>query len=150
MSTSAVDVSIHATSPLFGVGAGAAVAEGAAAAGAAAGAAGAAAGAGVGAGAGVAAGAGAALSLSCPTTGAANASAPNIAIIAKTFFIDIPLECVRAGLAGTNAHDLQQVEDKDLAVADLARIGGFFDGLDNAIEQVVLDGRFDLHLGQEV
>jgi len=122
-------------SPLFGVGAGAAVAAGALAEGAAAGAAGVAACAGVaaGAGAGVAAGAGAG-ALSCPNAGATNANAPNIAIIAKIFFIDIPLERVGAGLAGANAYDLQKIEDENLAVADLARVGGLFDRFDDAIE----------------
>src|SRR5205823_6403307 len=57
---------------------------------------------------------------------------------------------IRTGLAGANAYDLFEVEDEDLAVADLPRIGGFFDGLDDAIEQVVLDRRLDLDLRQKI
>jgi hypothetical protein len=35
-----------------------------------------------------------------------------------------------------------QIENENLAIADLAGIGGFFDRLDSLIKNVVLDGRF--------
>jgi hypothetical protein len=44
----------------------------------------------------------------------------------------------------------QQLEDEDLAVADLAGVGGLADDLDHLLDQVVVDGGFQLHLGQEV
>jgi hypothetical protein len=40
--------------------------------------------------------------------------------------------------------------DEDLAVADLAGLGGLDDGLDAAVDVFVLDHHFHLHLGQEV
>jgi hypothetical protein len=43
-----------------------------------------------------------------------------------------------------------RLTDEDLAVTDLAGVGGLGDGLDHLIELVVGDGDFDLHLGQEV
>ena len=42
------------------------------------------------------------------------------------------------------------VENEDLAVADLAGAGRLLDGFDDLIEQVVLDRCFDLYLGQEI
>src|SRR6516225_8914478 len=60
------------------------------------------------------------------------------------------LERIRAGLAGANAHDLFEIRDEDLPVADLAGVGGLLDRFDDAIEQVVFDGGFDLHLRQEI
>src|SRR5690348_3078744 len=112
-STSAVDVSIHATSPLFGVGAGAAAAAEAAAAGAAS--------------AGLAASAGAA-SFFCSAAGAcasvtvgATALKANATTDAATtihFFIAFPLlfglERFFAGFAGPDAHDLLQVVNEYL------------------------------------
>src|SRR5215472_12640300 len=65
-------------------------------------------------------------------------------------FMVFPLESIRAGLAGADAHDLLEVEDEDLAVADFARVGGLLDRLDHSIEQIALDGRFDLDLRQEI
>ena len=42
--------------------------------------------------------------------------------------IPLFLERVRAGFAGTDAHDLFEVGNENLAVADLAGVGGLFDG----------------------
>src|SRR5690242_621417 len=110
MSTSAVEVSIQATSPLFGCGAGAAA--GAAAACAAAGL------------SGVAAG------LSCESAAPAKASDPSSVTNAMSFFIAVPLERRRIGLAGADADDFLEIEHEDLAVADLAGIGRLLDGFD--------------------
>ena len=46
------------------------------------------------------------------------------AINASNCFIVFPLECIGTGLAGSDAHDLFKLENEDLAVADLAGIGG--------------------------
>jgi hypothetical protein len=59
-----------------------------------------------------------------------------------------PSERVGAGLAGADADDLLQIEDEDLAVADLAGVGGLLDRLDDLVEKIVLDGRLDLDLGR--
>src|SRR5215472_16147434 len=72
------------------------------------------------------------------------------AINASIRFMVFPLESVRAGLAGSDAHDLLEVEDEDLAVADLPGIGGFLDGLDRAIEELVLESRLGLDLRQDI
>src|SRR6185312_7883817 len=115
ISTSVADTSIHDTSPLFG--AGAATATGAVAAAAVAVAV-------------VAAGAGAGV---CASEGSAMATPQSSASAARILFIsDLPfvLERVRAGLAGADPHDLQQVEYEDLAVADLAGVGSLLDRFD--------------------
>src|SRR5688572_13976681 len=144
MMTSAVAVSSQATSPLFGTGAGAAVAAGApAAAGAEAGAAVAAVGA-------VAAGVVAAGALSCAATAADRPSAAHIENSISNRFIAFPSQRFRAGLAGADAYDLQKIEDEDLSVTDLPRVRGLLDRLDDAIDQVVPDRGLDLDLGQEV
>src|SRR5690554_2592737 len=59
-------------------------------------------------------------------------------------------DCGRAGLAGADADDLLEVEDEDLAVADLAGAGGVLDRLDGLDAELVDDGRLDLDLGKEV
>src|SRR3990167_7859218 len=43
------------------------------------------------------------------------------------------LDCVGIGFAGTDADGLFQVDHEDLAVTDLAGVGGLGDGLDHAI-----------------
>src|SRR5262245_54064876 len=52
-------------------------------------------------------------------------------------------------LAGADAHSAVDAVDEDLAVADLAGLGGSYDGLDDFADLVSRDGRFDLDLGQE-
>src|SRR5712692_1439518 len=151
-STSAVEASIQAVSPelifapstssgFVGAGGAAGAAAGAPAAGAAAGAA--------AAGAAGAAAAGAA-GLSWAMTGAHQPTAPSRARIAKSFFIVVSLERFRAGFAGADADDLLQIDDEDLSVADLSRVGRFFDGFDRLIEHLVLDRGLDLHFRQEI
>src|SRR6185437_5258010 len=160
--TSAVDVSIQAVSPLLilstptscgEVGAGGAAAGAAAAAGAPASAfAGSAllsAAAGAAAGA-VAAGGVVAALLSCANTAPPAQSAPMTASNANDRFMMFPLERIGTGLAGPDAHDLFELENEDLAVADLAGVGVFFDRLDHAVEQVAFDRGLDLDLGQEI
>src|SRR5438132_2975743 len=112
---------------------------------------------GAGAAGAVAAGAGAAgvaafcsAALSCAWTLPHTLKTPARAINASIRFMAFPLECIRAGFTGTDAHDLFEVENEDLAVADLPGIGGFLDSLDDAVEQVVLDRCLDLDLGQEI
>src|SRR5271169_194283 len=61
-----------------------------------------------------------------------------------------PLEGIRAGLAGSDTHDLLEIENKDLAVADLAGVRGFFHRLNNAVEQLGYYRRLDLDLGQKI
>src|SRR5690554_1104192 len=61
---------------------------------------------------------------------------------------DRRLQRVGTGLAGADAYRLLQVDDEDLAVADLAGVGGLDDGLDGALDQIVVQGHVDLHLGQ--
>src|SRR5689334_2260073 len=124
MSTSAVEVSIHALSPLLILSAptrtGAVGAAGAAGASAAAGAAGAA--AGEAAGAADAAGAPGASSafLSCANAADAKASAaPSATMVSRRFIGSLLSEGFGAGLAGADADDLIEVEDEDLPVADL-------------------------------
>src|SRR5262245_40937709 len=127
-STSAVEVSIQATSPLFGVGAGglassffsSALAAGASAAG---------------------------LSCACAIRGTAfkpimHSSASHAASFLKSIFISFSpcvLERFRAGLAGADAYYLLQLEDENLAVPDLAGVRRFLDGLDHLLEQLGLD-----------
>src|SRR5207244_11408024 len=65
-------------------------------------------------------------------------------------FMLFPLESIRAGLAGADAHDLFQIEDENFAVADLPGIRGFLDCFDDAIQHVGVDRRLDLYLGQKV
>src|SRR2546425_5407598 len=143
-STNAVDVSIQATSPLFGVGAGAAAAAGAASA-------------------GLAASAGAA-AFFCSAAGAcardtvgatahkANATTDAAATIhfVIAFPLLIGLKRFFAGLAGPDAHDLLEVVDEYLPVADLSGAGRIFNRLDRALYDFVANGGFDLHLRQEV
>src|SRR5579862_475158 len=64
--------------------------------------------------------------------------------------LSLPLERIRAGLAGANAHDLQQVEHEDLSVADLAGLRGFLDRLDRAVDKLVRHGGLDLHLREKI
>src|SRR5690606_23944739 len=59
-------------------------------------------------------------------------------------------ECVLAGLAGADADHLFKRGHENLAVADLARAGRRLDRFDDAVEDGLVDGRFDLDLGQEV
>src|SRR3989344_1029648 len=59
-------------------------------------------------------------------------------------------ECVLAGFAGADADDLLQRGHEDLAVADLAGACRRFDGFDDAVEDGLVHGGFDLDLGQEV
>src|SRR3954467_8097373 len=139
MRTRRVEVSIHATSPLFGVGAGLASSFFASAAGAFASSFFASA-------EGFASGA----ALSCANVRPAKASASMTARNAQIFFIAFSLERRRIGLAGADANDLLKIEHEDLAVADLAGVRGFLDRLDRLLEQLRLDRRLHLHLRQEV
>src|SRR5687768_16111175 len=125
--TSTVQTSIHARSPLFGVGA--AVAAGVAAGAPAAGAAAAAAAAGV-----------VTAALSCANAGApAAANAKNRASMEISFFILPLLERFRAGLAGANADHLLELENENLPVPDLPRVGRLLDRFDDLLEHLGLD-----------
>src|SRR4051812_14959337 len=139
MRTRSVEVSIHATSPLFGVGAGLASSFFASAAGAFASSFFASA-------EGLASGA----ALSCANVRPAKASASMTARNAQIFVIAFSLERRRIGLAGADANDLRKIEHEDLAVADLAGVRGFLDRLDRLLEQLRLDRRLHLHLGEEI
>src|SRR6266853_2661658 len=144
--TKAVEVNIQATSPLFGVGAGAAAADAVS-----------------GALAASADGA-AAVSFFCSAAGACardtvGATAPraNAATDASAmihffivFFSSPGLERFFAGLAGADAHDLLEVVDEYLAVADLAGTGRTFDRLDRSLDDIVADRCLDLDLRQKI
>src|SRR4051812_7429468 len=140
MSTRAVEVSIHATSPLFGTGAGVA-GFASSFAGSAAFASLAASAAGLSA---FAAG------LSCAMVAPAKATHTITASQVNSRFIAFSLERRRIGLAGADADYLLELEHENLAVADLAGVGGFLDGLDHLLEHLGFHRRFDLHLRQEI
>src|SRR5438105_56745 len=53
------------------------------------------------------------------------------------------------GLAGADANRMVEVDDEDLAVADLAGLGGRGDRVDGLVDLIGIDGDFDLDLGQE-
>src|SRR5215813_1146680 len=53
------------------------------------------------------------------------------------------------GLAGTNANRMVEVDDKDLAVANLSRFRRRGNGIDGLVDLVGCDRDFDLDLGQE-
>src|SRR3972149_5414409 len=91
-----------------------------------------------------------ALSLSWAPAPLAAANSASMEKRAISFFIVFSLDCSGVGFAGAYAHDLFQVENENLAIADLAGIGGFLDRLEHALEHVGVDRRFDLHLRQEV
>ena len=55
-----------------------------------------------------------------------------------------------AGFSGTDTHDLFDIADENLAVANLAGTRGLDDGLDGGIDTAVGHDQFDLHLGQEI
>src|SRR5689334_5786007 len=148
MMTSAGATIIQATSPLFGCGAGAADAGAAAAAVAVA-----AAGAAV-AGVAVAA-AGAAVAAEAASSAASEAPAkprparPRARIAMSCFMVGLPWlrrasERVLAGLARADADDLFESRDEHLAVADLAGARRLLDGLDDALDDRVVDGSLDL------
>src|SRR6185295_4178016 len=123
MMTSAVLTSIQLTSPLFGVGVGAAAAGFASA---------------------LAAGLSALLSgpgaaLSCASTAPVKATQVSMASPANSFFIASSSERRRIGLTGADADDFFQGHDEDLAVADLAGVRRPFDRLDHLLEHLVLD-----------
>ena len=59
-------------------------------------------------------------------------------------------ERVRSFLAGANAHGGLDGRDEDLAVSDLAGLGGTDDGLDHLVDLIVGHDDLDLHLGQEI
>src|SRR5580704_16789757 len=54
------------------------------------------------------------------------------------------------GLAGADADHPLDVGDKDLAVADLAGLGGLDDGLDHLIDEIAAHRDLDAGLGHEV
>src|SRR3990170_737863 len=62
----------------------------------------------------------------------------------------LPLYRLRPLLPGADADHLLHGIDEDLAVADLAGARRARDGLDAALDLVVLHHQLDLHLGQEI
>ena len=51
------------------------------------------------------------------------------------------LKGVGAGFAGADADGLLDAGDEDLAVADLAGMGGLLDGLNGTLDLAVVDGK---------
>ena len=64
--------------------------------------------------------------------------------------LDVGLQGVVAGFAGTNADRLLEVTDEYFTVPDLACIGRFTDSLDDLINYSVLDSNFDFCFWQKV
>src|SRR5574339_580745 len=121
MITSAVDISIHVTSPLLGAG-----------------------------GAGFASSFFTSAAAGLSGVAPANTSDSTRARNAQSFFISFSSECRRIGLAGADADDFFQVEHEDLAVADLAGVRRALDRLDRLLDQIRLDCGLDLHVWQEI
>src|SRR5205085_1360024 len=63
--------------------------------------------------------------------------------------IRVGLECRGVCLAGADTHRAFQIEDEDLAVADLAGLGGRSDGFDDFFDLIGSDCDLDLELRQE-
>src|SRR5262249_51891159 len=59
------------------------------------------------------------------------------------------LQSSGVGLAGADAHGVVDAVDEDLAVADLAGLGGSYDGVDDLVDLIGRHCRLDLDLGQE-
>ncbi|CAL8475414.1 protein of unknown function [Caballeronia sp. S22] len=107
------------------------------------------------AGAEAAAGADASWARAVPTFAPTSAPATNsdikkLRILLVPLIANFLLERVGAGLAGADANDLFNRGDEDLSVTDLSRARGAFDGFDRLIDDVVRNGRLDLHFRQEV
>ena len=60
------------------------------------------------------------------------------------------LQCFRTGSTSADADSLIDGGDEDLSVADLARLGGAFDGVDGSAELVILDGDFEFEFGEDI
>src|ERR1019366_3527147 len=60
------------------------------------------------------------------------------------------LDRVRAGFAGTDADNLLDIEDENLAVADAAGARGLLNRLDRGLEPGIRHHDFDFHLGQKI
>src|SRR5947209_5461948 len=78
---------------------------------------------------------------------------------AAVVMVSVPFEVSRSwwwsdgvgsGFSRPDAHDVEDVGDEDLAVADAACAGGCGDGFEGAGELVVGDDHLDLDLGKEV
>ena len=154
MITKTVATIIQEVSPLFGEGAGAGAAAAgagaatAAVAGAAAGVASAVdAAAGAGAACSVAAGAGDAAVGSSAITGMASPN-PSIKLrLINSFLMWLSSKCIRTGFTGTDADNLFNVGDKNLAVTDLAGMGCFLYGLQHLVQDLGFDCCLDFHFG---
>lgn len=148
-----VDSIIQPVSPLLGTGAAGAAAEATAAGAATTAAAGADAGADAAASAGLTSEAAVAAGVASGVGACACTSAALLSKLspstreANSFFMSVfscvwrlgfeALQRFLAGFASANAHNLFEVVDKNLAVADLAGTGSAFDGLDDTFHQVV-------------
>ena len=138
-STNAVEVIIHATSPLlqskplsphFGV---VAVAAGAASAGASGAAAGA---------ASVAAGVASSAKLRLLKPNMPKLKALARITVDRIFFMIFPLKRIWTGFTGTDAMCLLEIKDKNLPVTNLPGGSRFFDGIDHLVEHVIFNGDF--------
>jgi hypothetical protein len=144
-----VETIIQEVSPLFGTGAGAAT--GAASAAAAGAAAGAAASAGADAAATGASAAGAAVWAKAKVP-AVNKPRPK-ARDTSSFFIFGLSFCLQrffAGFAGTNTHNLFDVIDKNLAIADFSGARCTFNGFNHTLNQRIINCRFNFHFRQKI
>src|SRR3954454_8649515 len=137
MSTSALEMSIQAVSPLFGMGAAAAAAGAAAAA--------------------------SFVGVCAYTAPASNKQPmrPMPALASKVLRIErslifellvlfqMRLKGIHIAFAGADADGLLEGADEDFAVADLARAGGSGDRFDRAVDEIARHREFDLQLWQE-
>ena len=55
----------------------------------------------------------------------------------------------RSSTAGANAEAVFQVQDENLAVTDFSGAGNGLDGIDSDLDELVVDGDFQLHFGDE-
>src|SRR4029079_1096976 len=59
-------------------------------------------------------------------------------------------QCIRISLAGADAHRSFDGCDENLAVANLAGLGGVRDRFHDLVDVVVVDGDVESHLGQKI
>ena len=56
------------------------------------------------------------------------------------------LECLIAALSSSDANRFADIGDEDLSIADFARVGGFGNGVNRAINGVIPDNDLQLQL----
>src|SRR5262249_53230696 len=90
-----------------------------------------------------------AVAMSTAVASPARVSVVNFMVSAPFFWDARESQRRGVGFAGADANGAVETEDEDLAVADLAGLGGRGDGFDGLVELVGRDRDLDLDLGQE-